>query len=195
MEAVKKSGTKCRAPTCKSTCASTVSIPYAEVPGMDTSSHAYIWATLIFLKAASNANSSGAVKKVRIETAISNLQEESAVEATQCLLDSQQISRLTSLVPFFPLESLEGSHLISISNFLRSELSTLSHAVKYYSKQYEFMHNQLKEVNHTQLSKMAISDAPADSGNSNDMPVSSPSGSQASEGSAQPQNEFLIDME
>ncbi|KAF9254850.1 hypothetical protein L218DRAFT_1039765 [Marasmius fiardii PR-910] len=107
---------------------------------------------LIISKAVNNANSSSTVKKVRIETAISNLQEESAgkrspvlklvttvltysctAEVTQRLLDSQQISRLTSLVPFFPLETLEGPHLISIGNFLRSELSTLSHAVKYYS--------------------------------------------------------------
>ncbi|KAF9265027.1 hypothetical protein L218DRAFT_826866, partial [Marasmius fiardii PR-910] len=138
-------------------------------------------------------------KKVRIETAISNLQEESAgkrspllkfgisvltysctAEATQHLLDSQQISRLTSLVPFFPLETLEGPHLISIGNFLHSKLSTLSHAVKYYSKQYEFMHSQLKEVDRTQLSKMAISDTPANSGNGSELPVSSPSGSPAS---------------
>ncbi|KAF9254063.1 hypothetical protein L218DRAFT_968472 [Marasmius fiardii PR-910] len=116
-------GTKQKAPVRKAaTHASTISIPYSDAAA-----------------ASAMTSTSTTGKHVCIEPAITNLAEESAAEVTQRLLDSQQISRLTSLVPFFALDSLAPPQLISIGNFLHSELSTLSYAVKYYSKQYDFL--------------------------------------------------------
>ncbi|KAF9254064.1 hypothetical protein L218DRAFT_632670 [Marasmius fiardii PR-910] len=109
---------------------------------------------------ATTSTSTSTGKHVRIEPAITNLAEESAAEVTQRLLDSQQISRLTSLVPFFALDSLAPPQLISIGNFLRSELSTLSHAVKYYSKQYDFVQQQLEDVNRAHMAKLALNNLP-----------------------------------
>ncbi|KAF9257372.1 hypothetical protein L218DRAFT_1080950 [Marasmius fiardii PR-910] len=158
-------GTKRKAPVRKAaTRASTVSIPYSDVPGMDTSSLVYFKAMIVLSKAAAasatTSTSTSTGKRIRIELAITNLAEESAAEVTQRLLDSQQISRLTSLVPFFALDSLAPPQLISIGNFLRSELSTLSHAVKYYSKQYDFVQQQLEDVNCAHMAKLALNDPP-----------------------------------
>ncbi|KAF9261852.1 hypothetical protein L218DRAFT_1044852 [Marasmius fiardii PR-910] len=109
---------------------------------------------------ATTSTSTSTGKRVRIEPAITNLAEESAAEVTQRLLDSQQISWLTSLVSFFALDSLAPPQLISIGNFLRSELSTLSHAVKYYSKQYDFVQQQLEDVNRAHMAKLALNNPP-----------------------------------
>lgn len=77
------------------------------------------------------------------------------------------------MVPFFSLDTLAPPQLISIGNFLRSELSTLSHAVKYYSRQYEFVQQQLEDVNRAHMAKLAISDGPGPSADT--APVAGPS--------------------
>ena len=82
----------------------------------------------------------------------------SSAEAAQRLLDSQQIARLASLVPFFSLDALLPPQLLSIGNFLHSKLSTLAHSVRYYSKQYEFVQKQLEDVNRTHMAKLALND-------------------------------------
>jgi hypothetical protein len=90
-------------------------------------------------------------------------------EAIERLTDSQRTARIASLVPFFKLDSLSPPQLVSIGNFLRTELSTLSHATRYYAGQYEYVLKQLEDVNNQHFKKLNIngSDTSSDPGPSN----------------------------
>ncbi|KAK1215816.1 hypothetical protein PQX77_021542, partial [Marasmius sp. AFHP31] len=134
--------------------ATTVSLPYAAVPGICIDSNAYSKALYYLSKARGKLP---AFKKVRIEPAFSNLQAETASEALERITEGQQVDRFASLVPFLNLEALEAPTYLSIANFLKSELNTLAHATKYYSGQYAFVQKQLEEVNRIHLSKMGLS--------------------------------------
>ncbi|KAF9257765.1 hypothetical protein L218DRAFT_1005805 [Marasmius fiardii PR-910] len=146
---------KATAKKASGTRASTVSIPYSAVPGMDIFSSQYLKAVFILSKAASKLPS---FKKARIEVPMSNTAQESPNESVERLVEAQQVARFTSLVPFLNMESLEANALLSIANFLKTELATLAHAVQYYSGQYQYVHRQLEEANRHHLAKMKIVD-------------------------------------
>ncbi|KAF9258407.1 hypothetical protein L218DRAFT_964478 [Marasmius fiardii PR-910] len=109
---------KATAKKASGTRASTISIPYSAVPGMDIFSN----------------------------------------ESVERLVEAQQVACFTSLVPFLNMDSLEANALLSIANFLKTELATLAHAVQYYSGQYQYVHRQLEEANRHHLAKMKIVD-------------------------------------
>ncbi|KAF9256421.1 hypothetical protein L218DRAFT_966381 [Marasmius fiardii PR-910] len=97
-------------------------------------------------------------KKAHIEVPMSNTAQESPNESVEHLVEAQQVARFTSLVPFLNMDSLEANALLSIANFLKTELATLAHAVQYYSGQYQYVHRQLEEANRHHLAKMKIVD-------------------------------------
>ncbi|KAL0578397.1 hypothetical protein V5O48_003588 [Marasmius crinis-equi] len=153
--------------------ASTVSIPYSAVPGMDTSSGPYLKALFILSKVASKLPS---FKKARIEVPMSNTAQESPNESVERLVEAQQVARFTSLVPFLNMETLEANVLLFIANFLKTELATLAHAVQYYSGQYQYVHRQLEDANRHHLAKMRIGgDSEASEGGPTPMNQDAPS--------------------
>ncbi|KAL0572306.1 hypothetical protein V5O48_009652 [Marasmius crinis-equi] len=153
--------------------ASTVTIPYSAVPGMDTSSGPYLKALFILSKAASKLP---LFKKAHIEVPMSNTAQELPNESVERLVEAQQVAHFTSLVPFLNMETLEANTLLSIANFLKMELATLAHAVQYYSGQYQYVHRQLEDATHHHLAKMRIGgDSEASEGGPTPMNQDAPS--------------------
>jgi hypothetical protein len=107
-----------------------------------------------------------------------------AAEALERTNESQRIARLASLVPFFKLEALTAPQLVSIGNFLRTELSTLAHATQYYAGQYSYVQKQLADINTFQLKKLNIEDSEMGSSVPDAVPDSHPQPSSGGESSS-----------
>ncbi|KAF9254018.1 hypothetical protein L218DRAFT_968504 [Marasmius fiardii PR-910] len=107
--------------------------PEASVSGLKASVHAPNNAADSTVKGKATAASKlPSFKKAHIEVPMSNMAQESP-------------------------SKLRAS-LLSIANFLKTELATLTHAVQYYSGQYQYVHRQLEEANRHHLAKMKIVD-------------------------------------
>ncbi|ESK81769.1 hypothetical protein Moror_16725, partial [Moniliophthora roreri MCA 2997] len=71
---------------------------------------------------------------------------------------ADSIIRHTALVPFMDLEKMSTDVLLSVSNFLPLEMSTLEHNVHFFSSQYELTYKQFKEASQIRLSKLELAD-------------------------------------
>ena len=70
----------------------------------------------------------------------------------------ERVSHIAGLMPFVNWTKYEAEGLISVANFLRTELVTLQHSILYSYGQYKQTLSQLDEVNRTRLAKLKIID-------------------------------------
>uniref|UniRef100_A0A0W0FNJ2 Uncharacterized protein n=1 Tax=Moniliophthora roreri TaxID=221103 RepID=A0A0W0FNJ2_MONRR len=82
----------------------------------------------------------------------------SSNEQALCALMFESIAKKSALIPFLNLEKASLEVLLSVSNFLHAELSSLEHNIHFYIGQYQVSAKSLEEVNRIHLSKVAIQD-------------------------------------
>uniref|UniRef100_A0A0W0F4U5 Uncharacterized protein n=1 Tax=Moniliophthora roreri TaxID=221103 RepID=A0A0W0F4U5_MONRR len=70
----------------------------------------------------------------------------------------ESIAKKSALIPFLDLEKASSKVLLSVTNFLCAELSSLEHNIHFYIGQYQVSSKSLEEVNCICLSKVAIQD-------------------------------------
>ncbi|ESK81401.1 hypothetical protein Moror_16565 [Moniliophthora roreri MCA 2997] len=70
----------------------------------------------------------------------------------------ESIAKKSVLILFLDLEKASSEVLLSVTNFLHAELSSLEHNIHLYIGQYQVSSKSLEEVNHIHLSKVAIQD-------------------------------------
>ncbi|ESK81249.1 hypothetical protein Moror_11261 [Moniliophthora roreri MCA 2997] len=73
-------------------------------------------------------------------------------------LTFELITKKSALILFLDLEKASSEVLLSVSNFLHAELSSLEHNIHFYIGQYQVSAKSLEEVNCVCLSKVAIQD-------------------------------------
>jgi hypothetical protein len=69
------------------------------------------------------------------------------------------VLRAISVLPFFDLHKLTSDNLLSVSNYLRNELTSLQHSILHLHGQYETTNRQLEETNRLRLSKLSVTDS------------------------------------
>uniref|UniRef100_A0A0W0ETT2 Uncharacterized protein n=1 Tax=Moniliophthora roreri TaxID=221103 RepID=A0A0W0ETT2_MONRR len=106
-----------------------------------------------------NAELSKGSKHPRLEHPIADLHEESPEEHNLQVAGADSVLRHTALVPFMDLEKMLTDVLLSVSNFLRHEMSTLEHNIHFFSSQYELTCKQFKEASWIRLSQLELADA------------------------------------
>ncbi|EEB88802.1 hypothetical protein MPER_13183 [Moniliophthora perniciosa FA553] len=110
-----------------------------------------------------------APKCPRLEHPVVDLREETIEERNSRVIGNASVSKYTSLVPFLELEKSPVDVIVSVVNFLRSEMSTLEHNVHFFASQYKFTSLQFEAASHLLRSRMEpedkqMVDAPIDSG-------------------------------
>uniref|UniRef100_A0A0W0FEV6 Uncharacterized protein n=1 Tax=Moniliophthora roreri TaxID=221103 RepID=A0A0W0FEV6_MONRR len=70
----------------------------------------------------------------------------------------ESIAKKLVLILFLDLEKASSEVLLSVTNFLHAELSSLEHNIHFYIGQYQVSSKSLKEANHIHLSKVSIQD-------------------------------------
>lgn len=70
------------------------------------------------------------------------------------------IVKQSALIPFMDLEKMSSDVLQSVTNFLRTELSTLEHNIHFWIAQYQLTHKKFEEANRIRLSKLDLQDKP-----------------------------------
>ncbi|ESK83610.1 hypothetical protein Moror_12049 [Moniliophthora roreri MCA 2997] len=73
-------------------------------------------------------------------------------------LTFESIAKKSALIPFLDLEKASSEVLLSVTNFLHAELSSLEHNIHFYIGQYQVSSKSLEEVNCICLFKVAIQD-------------------------------------
>jgi hypothetical protein len=58
------------------------------------------------------------------------------------------------------LEKMSPDVLLSVSNFLRHEMSTLEHNIHFFASQYQLTQKQFEEASRIRLSKLELEDKP-----------------------------------
>uniref|UniRef100_A0A0W0FAW9 Uncharacterized protein n=1 Tax=Moniliophthora roreri TaxID=221103 RepID=A0A0W0FAW9_MONRR len=101
---------------------------------------------------------SSASKKSKVSLSVVDCRQETTDEQALCALAFESIAKKSALIPFLDLEKASSEVLLSVSNFLRAELSSLEHNIHFYIGQYQVSAKSLEEVNHIRLSKVAIQD-------------------------------------
>uniref|UniRef100_A0A0W0FUG5 Uncharacterized protein n=1 Tax=Moniliophthora roreri TaxID=221103 RepID=A0A0W0FUG5_MONRR len=101
---------------------------------------------------------SSASKKSKVSSSVVDCHQETTDEQALCALAFESIAKKSALIPFLDLEKASSKVLLSVSNFLRAELSSLEHNIYFYIGQYQVSAKSLEEVNRICLSKVAIQD-------------------------------------
>ncbi|ESK81937.1 hypothetical protein Moror_15413 [Moniliophthora roreri MCA 2997] len=105
-----------------------------------------------------NAELGKVSKCPHLEHPIADLREESPEECNLWVTGADSIIRHTALVPFIDLEKMSTGVLLSVSNFLQHEMSTLEHNVHFFSSQYKLTCKQFEEASRIWLSKLELAD-------------------------------------
>ncbi|KAF9256126.1 hypothetical protein L218DRAFT_1007777 [Marasmius fiardii PR-910] len=183
LHAPKSAGKRGKSPA---VCPTTVSIPYAQVPGMDLQSRQYLKAMYYLLQDHATCNAS---KKVKFDKPMTDLRQEDLDEHELCLHGNAQVTQILQVIPFMELAKVPMVTLTSYANFLRNELYTLHHSIVYYGGQHKMTTGQLEEVERELVTRPDGGSTPA--GNAPD--EAGPSGSQASSGNVQEGPDMSVD--
>ncbi|ESK93410.1 hypothetical protein Moror_1760 [Moniliophthora roreri MCA 2997] len=114
----------------------------------------------LIMSSSINAELSKGSKRPRLERPIADLREESLEERNLQVAGADSVIRHTALVPFMDLEKMSTDVLLSVSNFLHHEMSTLKHNIHFFSSQYKLTRKQFKEASWIWLSKLELADKP-----------------------------------
>uniref|UniRef100_A0A0W0GCD7 Uncharacterized protein n=1 Tax=Moniliophthora roreri TaxID=221103 RepID=A0A0W0GCD7_MONRR len=101
---------------------------------------------------------SSASKKSKVSSSVVDCRQETTDEQALRALAFESIAKKSALIPFLDLEKASSKVLLSVSNFLHAELSSLEHNIHFYIGQYQVSAKSLEEVNRIRLSKVAIQD-------------------------------------
>uniref|UniRef100_A0A0W0FYR5 Uncharacterized protein n=1 Tax=Moniliophthora roreri TaxID=221103 RepID=A0A0W0FYR5_MONRR len=114
----------------------------------------------LIMSSSINAELGKVSKHPHLERSIADLHEESPEECDLWVAGTDSTIRHTALVPFIDLEKMSTDVLLSVSNFLQHEMSTLEHNVHFFSSQYKLTRKQFEEASRIQLSKLEPADKP-----------------------------------
>ncbi|ESK81532.1 hypothetical protein Moror_15660 [Moniliophthora roreri MCA 2997] len=107
-----------------------------------------------------NAELGKVSKHPHLECPIADLRKESLEEHILQVAGADSVIRHTALVPFMDLEKMLTDVLLSVSNFLRHEMSTLEHNVHFFFSQYELTRKKFEEASQIWFSKLELTDKP-----------------------------------
>ncbi|KAK7020259.1 hypothetical protein VNI00_017751 [Paramarasmius palmivorus] len=124
--------------------AQTVSIPYLANPGIAAGSRAYLKAIHVLSKATPTASNSR--KRARIEKPVADIREEDLDDRELRLQGHAQVNKYLNIIPFLDMSTMSREGLLSVGNYLRTEMATLQHTVAYYGAQYKLAATQFDEL-------------------------------------------------
>ncbi|ESK81035.1 hypothetical protein Moror_11270 [Moniliophthora roreri MCA 2997] len=112
---------------------------------------------------ASEAKPTTSVSKMsKVSSSVVDCCQETTDEQALHALTFESIAKKSALIPFLDLEKASSEVLLSVANFLHTELSSLEHNIHFYIGQYQVSSKSLEEVNCIPLSKIAIQDEQMD---------------------------------
>uniref|UniRef100_A0A0W0ETS7 Uncharacterized protein n=1 Tax=Moniliophthora roreri TaxID=221103 RepID=A0A0W0ETS7_MONRR len=99
-----------------------------------------------------------ASKKSKVSLSVVDCRQETTDKQALRALAFESIAKALVLILFLDLEKASSEVLLSVTNFLHAELSSLEHNIHFYIGQYQVSSKSLEEVNHIRLPKVAIQD-------------------------------------